>query len=244
MDEEFSDAVIERMLDRIAMVGDNDLERHQIYRYRLSKLLTRNIQGAHRLAHYTTHIHALSNHLENELTHFMHWEKNRKSIPCDVVERYALKQHKTLTDITMQLINEVNFECQKCVGLRNAQDYAMQIKRALAIGQALIDEPEPVNPTKSNRKQRRKAAKAFKLKQTLEETECIICFGEIDRDDTYCINATCGHILYCESCAKTANDRPQVFASCPVCQIKTPAGAHCVPSHVAINWGIQPKFYT
>jgi hypothetical protein len=73
------------------------------------------------------------------------------------------------------------------------------------------------------------------------QSECIICLEFIQDADLYCVNACCGHVLYCTGCANDVVDTPS--ARCPVCYIATPPGLHCIPVHLAAQWGITPMRY-
>jgi hypothetical protein len=77
----------------------------------------------------------------------------------------------------------------------------------------------------------------------VETADCVICLDIIRDDDVYCINASCGHILYCSTCARQTLEAPDKHTKCPVCYIETPRGSHCIPSYVALARGIQPRAY-
>jgi hypothetical protein len=79
--------------------------------------------------------------------------------------------------------------------------------------------------------------------KVVETADCVICLEIIRDDDVYCINASCGHILYCSTCARQALGAPDKHTKCPVCYIETPRGLHCIPSYVALARGIQPRDY-
>jgi hypothetical protein len=79
--------------------------------------------------------------------------------------------------------------------------------------------------------------------KVVETADCVICLEIIRDDDIYCINASCGHILYCSSCARQALEAPDKHTRCPVCFIETPRGLHCIPSYMALARGIQPRAY-
>ena len=89
----------------------------------------------------------------------------------------------------------------------------------------------------------RKMAENSDTEKVVETADCVICLEIIRDDDVYCINASCGHILYCSTCARQALAAPDKHTKCPVCYIETPRGSHCIPSYVALARGIQPRAY-
>jgi hypothetical protein len=105
-----------------------------------------------------------------------------------------------------------------------------------------IMEKEKLTARPSSRKARRKMVQLSKIQES-EAADCVICLEPIKDDDVYCINASCGHILYCSPCARKALDAPDKYTRCPVCYIETPCGVHCISSCVALAKGIQPRVY-
>jgi hypothetical protein len=104
--------------------------------------------------------------------------------------------------------------------------------------------PETVKVDASSKKGKdsRKMVEPETVK-VVETADCVICLEIIRDDDVYCINASCGHILYCSTCARQALGAPDKHTKCPVCYIETPRGLHCIPSYVALARGIQPRNY-
>jgi len=89
----------------------------------------------------------------------------------------------------------------------------------------------------------RKMVEKPDTEKVVETADCVICLEIIRDDDVYCINASCGHILYCSTCARQTLEAPDKHNKCPVCYIETPRGLHCIPSYVALARGIQPRAY-
>jgi hypothetical protein len=88
-----------------------------------------------------------------------------------------------------------------------------------------------------------KVAEKSETEKVVETTDCVLCLEIIGDDDVYCINASCGHILYCSTCARQTLEAPDKHTRCPVCYIETPRGLHCIASHVALARSIQPRAY-
>jgi CRISPR/Cas system-associated protein Cas10 (large subunit of type III CRISPR-Cas system) len=89
---------------------------------------------------------------------------------------------------------------------------------------------------KPSRNQRRRIAKDLQIakqerekeSEQFEDNECVICLEKIDSTEVYCINASCGHIVYCTSCAKDSLECPKMYNKCLWCYLKTPHGSHCI----------------